>query len=206
MKIAAGSLDRLDSTAAAVQRTFRFSSSSGFDRSATSICRFSAKEIALFTSPWISAPLKFFVLAASGRKPVSQDVKDYMMTHTTNPPTFKTTISPFSNIDEIETAYIQSCWVFNILYIITFYYISYSAGLLILHYISSAFHIYYIGSCCNTTSGAIYFIGSCCNTTSGAKIEHLTLTCELPEVHILCKEGVLRHLVGVDLQMTHQEQ
>ncbi len=44
--------------------TLMLSSSTGLERSDTSTCRFNAKDVALLTRPSISAPLKFFVLAA----------------------------------------------------------------------------------------------------------------------------------------------
>jgi hypothetical protein len=47
-----------------MRRTLMLSSSMGFDRSDTSICRFSAYEDAALTRPSSSAPLKFFVSAA----------------------------------------------------------------------------------------------------------------------------------------------
>ena len=50
--------------------TLMLSSSMGLDRSFTSTWRFRAKEVALLTSPSISAPLKFFVRAA-GTAPTS---------------------------------------------------------------------------------------------------------------------------------------
>ena len=46
-------------------RTLRLVSSMGLDRSFTSTCLFSAKEVADLTNPSISAPLKFFVRSAT---------------------------------------------------------------------------------------------------------------------------------------------
>ena len=46
-------------------RTLRLVSSMGLDRSFTSTCLFSAKEVADLTNPSISAPLKFFVRSAA---------------------------------------------------------------------------------------------------------------------------------------------
>ena len=46
-------------------RTLRFVSSMGLDRSFTSTCLLSAKEVADLTNPSISAPLKFFVRSAA---------------------------------------------------------------------------------------------------------------------------------------------
>ena len=47
--------------------TLRLVSSMGLDRSLTSTCLFSAKEVADLTNPSISAPLKFFVRSAAQR-------------------------------------------------------------------------------------------------------------------------------------------
>ena len=56
--------------------TRMLSSSMGFDRSDTSICRFSAYEEAALTRPSSSAPLKFFVSAAQQVRRVLQMVRD----------------------------------------------------------------------------------------------------------------------------------